>query len=210
MVGGVGRLPSVKPFSASIAAIAFLSVAACGSQPEGDISDLKGPYLGQEPPGLKAEVFAPGIVSTEHFEAFGIFAPDMEEFYFKRRGGDYERSTLLVFQYKNDLWTQRVVSSSRGEPFISPDGQRLYLGNKVMERTATGWSEAKPLGSPFDDMPIMRLTASKKGTYVFDVREEIGAIRYSRLIDGERGSAKTIWRRNQYRKVDLPSLHSAG
>jgi len=31
----------------------------------------------------------------------------------------------------------------------------------------------------------MRLMASAAGTYVFDEREEIGAIRSSRLIDGK-------------------------
>ena len=34
---------------------------------------LQGPYLGQKPPGLTPEVFAPGIVSTEHHEWGAIF-----------------------------------------------------------------------------------------------------------------------------------------
>ena len=38
---------------------------------------LEGPYLGQKPPGSVAEVFAPGIVSTPHFDAFGVFSPDL-------------------------------------------------------------------------------------------------------------------------------------
>ena len=153
---------------------------------------LEGPYLGQKPPGSIPEVFAPGIVSTEHFEAFGIFTPDLKEFYFIRGGGKYQESTLLVIQYKNNRWSESVVSPAVGEPFITPDGNTMYLGNRYMERTASGWSEIKSLGTPFKDISIMRLTASVAGTYVFDEREEIGTIRYSRLIDGKREEPKAF------------------
>lgn len=153
---------------------------------------LEGPYLGQEPPGLIAEVFAPGIVSTEHFEAFGIFTPDLKEFYFVRAGGRYQQSTFVVIQNKNNRWVESVVSPFLGEPAISPDGGTMYLGNRYMERTNSGWSEVKTLGTPFADIPIMRLTASATGTYVFDEREEVGTIRTSRLIDGKRETPKAL------------------
>ena len=57
-----------------------------------------------------------------------------------------------------------------------------------MERTDAGWSEVKTLGAPFKDIPIMRLSASSKGTYYFDFADHDGDgyIRYSRLIDGKR------------------------
>src|SRR5690606_18870087 len=42
---------------------------------------LEGPYLGQKPPGLIPEAFAPGIVTTEHYEFSGVFTPDQKEFY---------------------------------------------------------------------------------------------------------------------------------
>ncbi len=157
-------------------------------------SDIRGPYLGQEPPGLTAEVFAPGIVSTEYFEAFGVFTPDLTEFYFHRGGGKYDKSTLFVFQRRNNRWTEFVVSPSVGEPTISPDGNTMYLGNRYMERTSSGWSAVKSLGAPFKDIPIMRLTASAAGTYVFDEREEVGTIRYSRWIDGKREEPKAFGR----------------
>ena len=152
-------------------------------------------YLGQKPPGLKPEVFAPGIVTTEHMEFFGSFTPDLKEFYFKRKGGNYEKSTLVVIQYKNNKWIESIVSpaeASVGEPSISPDGSIIYLGSRYIERTTVGWSNVKNLGVPFKDIPIMRLTASKNGTYVFDEREEIGTIRYSRLVDGKREAPKAF------------------
>jgi hypothetical protein len=152
-------------------------------------------YLGQKPPGLIPEVFAPGIVTTEHMEFFGSFTPDLKEFYFKRKGGKYEKSTLVVIQYKNDRWIESVVSpaeASVGEPSVSPDGYTIYLDSRYIERTSSGWSAVKSLGAPFKDIPIMRLTASTSGTYVFDEREEIGTIRYSRIIDGKREAPKAF------------------
>jgi len=180
----------MQRFSVSIALLVTFWALSGEIHAQGEFPDLKGPYLGQEPPGSTPKVFAPDIVSTEHFEAFGIFTPDLEEFYFIRGGGKYQESTLLVIQYKNNRWSESVVSPSVGEPFISPDGKTMYLGNRYMERTNSGWSEVKSLGTPFEDIPIMRLTASAAGTYVFDEREEIGTIRYSRLIDGKREEPK--------------------
>lgn len=182
----------MKRFSASIALLLTFWAVSGGSHAQGEIPHIKGPYLGQKPPGLTAEVFAPGIVSTEHFEVFGIFAPDLKEFYFVRNGGKYKESTLLVIEYAGNRWSESVVSPSVGEPAISPDGKTMYLGNRYMERTNSGWSEPKSLGIPFKGIPIMRLTASAAETYVFDEREEIGTIRYSRLVDGKREDPKAF------------------
>jgi hypothetical protein len=64
----------------------------------------------------------------------------------------------------------------------------MHLGNRYRERIDAGWSEIKSLGSPYEDIRIMRLTASLKGTYVFDeaTRDGNGVIRFSRFIDGKR------------------------
>jgi hypothetical protein len=157
-----------------------------------DFPILEGPYLGQKQPGSIAEVFAPGIVSTKYFEAFGVYTPDLKEFYFIRGDEKNKNHTLVVIQEKNSRWNESVVSPRVGEPFISPDGQIMYLGNKYMERTKSGWSEVKSLGSPFSDIPIMRLSVSSKGTYYFDERTEIGTIRYSRLIGGKHEEPKAL------------------
>ena len=152
---------------------------------------LKGPYLGQKPPGLIPELFAPDIVSTNNLEIEGVFAPGMQEFYFVRQiEGD--KPKLYTNQYKNGVWHQSVAERPSGEVFISPDGNTMHLGKKYRERTASGWSEEKSIGPLFEKFPIMRLTASTAGAYVFDEREEIGTIRYSRLIDGKREEPKAL------------------
>ena len=48
---------------------------------------LKGPYLGQKPPGMTPEVFAPGIISKAgfHLHSSLAFSQDGREVYFTRR-----------------------------------------------------------------------------------------------------------------------------
>ncbi|WP_106794237.1 serine hydrolase [Aquimarina sp. Aq78] len=154
-------------------------------------SVLESPYLGQKPPGLIPELFAPDIIKTEFREGAYAFTPDLKEFYFRRRGGKYKNNTLVVIQYKDNQWIESVVAPS-GEPFISPDGRIMHLGSKYRERTNSGWSEEKNLGAPFKDIPIMLLTTSSTGTYYFDEATETGPIRYSRLINGKREKPRTI------------------
>ena len=152
-------------------------------------------YLGQKPPGLKAEYFAPDIVTTEHMEFFGSFTPNLKEFYFLRKGGEYKNATLVVIEFKNNKWIESIVlptGTGIGEPSMSTDGNTIYLDYRYIERTNTGWSSIKSLGKPFENIPIMRLTASSFGTYVFDEREEIGTIRYSKLINGKRQAPKSF------------------
>jgi hypothetical protein len=150
-----------------------------------DFPHLEGPFLGQRPPGMNPELFAPGIVSTEDLEMEGVFSPDMEEFYFVRQSKGEEAKTHVV-KYENGIWRKPLKEERLGEVSISTDGKTMYLGNKYRKRTSTGWSELKSLGPTFETFPIMRLTASEIGTYVFDEREEIGTLRYSRIINGKR------------------------
>jgi hypothetical protein len=70
----------------------------------------------------------------------------------------------------------------------------MHLGKRYKKRTDTGWSEVKNLGTPFDNLPIMRLTASSKETYFFDEFKSdfTGDIRYSRLVDGKYEEPKLL------------------
>ncbi len=149
----------------------------------------EGSYLGQTPPGATPKVFAPGIVSTDGWETGPFFAPNMTEFYLNR----YDKDTgvsLVVFRQKPDKrWYEERLMQRIGRPIISPDGKVMHLGEKYMERIGDSWSEVKSLGAAFEDLEIMRLSASLAGTYVFDeigLPEGDGVLRYSRLVDGKR------------------------
>jgi len=71
--------------ASSMALLLSVSIMSSGSHAQDDFPVLEGPYIGQKPPGLTPEVFAPGIVSTEHRAWGGSFTPDMKEYYFARR-----------------------------------------------------------------------------------------------------------------------------
>jgi hypothetical protein len=118
----------------------------------------------------------------------------MKEFYLIRGGGKYEKSAMVVFKNENNRWRESVISPRVGQPFISPDGKIMHLGSRYLERTGTTWSEINSLAYPFKDMPIMRLTASSKGTYFFDEFKSdfTGSIRYSRLVDGKHEEPKLL------------------
>lgn len=164
-----------------------------------DTPILEGRYLGQKTPGLTAEVFAPGMVSTELYELFSAFTPDMKEFYFVRYDVE-DKPSMIVYKYENNQWNKSVTGPRVGEPFISHDGKTMHLGRRYMERTNTGWSELKSLDAPFKDMRIMRLISSSDGTYYFDTAGE-EPIRYSRLVDGKREAPQML-------ELDL-GLHNA-
>ena len=157
------------------------------------------PYLGQEPPGLTPIAFAPGMVTTSGWEYGGTFTPDLKEFYFLREVGETEedkKMEFVVFENKNNQWQKSVVSPRVGQPFIAPNGKTMHLGKRYKERTETGdWSEIKKLDSSFQEIKIMRLTASSKGTYVFDeigMPAGDGVLRYSEFVDGKRGAPKAF------------------
>jgi hypothetical protein len=156
-------------------------------------SGLVGPYIGQKPPGLTPEVFAPGIVSTENHEWGAVFTHDMQEFYFSRKNNKSKKVSHFVLKSENNRWHKSEVEPGMGGSF-SPDGKAKFFGNQYRERTDGGWSELKSIGSAFKDFDIMRLTTSFKGTYVFDEYPKDGkfVIRYSRLVNGEREAPKPL------------------
>jgi len=149
---------------------------------------LEGPYLGQTPPGMKAEPFAPGIISKQGWEIEGVFAPGMKEFYFTTKGGERTRPTVIGFRQQNNIWKKYIEFTRRGEISFSPDGNRMHMAKGYMSRVGDGWSERKSLGPMFDrkNWGIMRLSVSAKGAYVFDDYKSNDVIRISTLKDGKR------------------------
>lgn len=61
-----------------LAVFAVLSISA----QQREFPTLAGPYLGQTPPGMKPEIFAPGIVSTDKHEFSITVSPEGDEIFF--------------------------------------------------------------------------------------------------------------------------------
>ncbi len=184
-----------KPYSILILFVLFF-LNACDTKNQKskgkDLQINEEIYLGQKPPGLIPELFAPDIIKTEYRQAAGVFTPDLKEFYFRRRGGKYKSNALVVVKYEDNKWTESLVAEKAGEPFISQDGKTMHLGKRYRERTTSGWSEEKNLGEPFSNYRIMRLTSSNNKTYYFDEASESGPLRYSRFIDGKYEEPKAL------------------
>jgi len=179
-----------------ISIILFLSVFVITgkSYSQDKLPILEGPYMGQKPPGKIAEPFAPGIISKEGWELEGVFAPGMKEFYFTTKGGKYTRPTVFGFRQESNVWKQYLVFKRTGEVTFSPDGRRMHMAKGYKDRNGDGWSERQSLGPMFDreDWGIMRLSASSKGTYVFDDYKSNDVIRISTLKDGIRQAPKKM------------------
>lgn len=59
-----------------------------------DFPVLRGPYLGQKPPGLIPEIFAEGVMTTEfHEHSSPAFSPDGKEVYRGKRKKALKKGT---------------------------------------------------------------------------------------------------------------------
>ena len=104
---------------------------------------LKGTYMGQTPPGLSPQMFAPNFISTEAYEFGSVFNSDGTEFYY---GVDVNgKPEIRYSQLVNDSWSPPKTILSHGkysfnDPFLSPDENRLYF---ISKRALDGLGEAK-------------------------------------------------------------------
>ena len=98
----------------------------------------KGPYLGQKPPGMTPEIFAPGIISTRfHEHSYAVFSPDGTEVYWSSFFIDsykYDFPSGLLFMKLKKRWSQpeyALISTKKdsGAPCFSFDGKKLYFSN---------------------------------------------------------------------------------
>lgn len=145
---------------------------------------LEGPYLGQKPPGLTPEVFAPGIISLNGRYEHGIsFSPDLDEVYFsanKKRG----LTAIYFSKIEDGKWTEiKTANFTKGEkeeemhPFVSPDGQKIYFVGlnanntdvKVwhVDRLENSWSNAKRLDSPINKDKLFYPNLAENGDFFY-------------------------------------------
>lgn len=127
---------------AFLLALAFLMspVAAQDAWP-----DLTGDYLGQEPPGLEPEVFAPGLISLEgERELNSVFSPNGRIFMFSRQ---IDGVFKMFFSHQRDdgTWQDpRMAAPSKTYPrhhdvdmAFSPEGDWVYF---ISDRPLAGYS----------------------------------------------------------------------
>jgi tetratricopeptide (TPR) repeat protein len=163
----------------------------------GENTGLRGPYIGQTPPGLEPRVFAPGVVSTRGAtELACTFSADGREFYFQRSGVG-----VLVCRLEEGGWTAPEITGIQGgEMFIWPGDDRMYLnvrvgktkdpesemlfGIGVLERAGDFW------GAPTFLVPGMFVTLADDGTLYTTVFEGGAFIGRYKLVDGKYSEAE--------------------
>ena len=136
---------------------------------------LKGPYLGQNPPGMTPEIFTPGIISTGHNERIAAFTPDGKELFYALWGAPH--GVILHLREANGHWTKPEVAPFsghyQGDFTMSSDGNTIVFSSNspfngtgkplddyyiwIVKRTENGWGKPKPFG------PLINLSESFAG-----------------------------------------------
>lgn len=166
----------------------IFSTAQETASPSPKLSDLKGPYLGQKPPGMMPEIFAPGIISTEESEGSSGFALNGTIFLFQRF--IERRCHTYMMTRTDDVWSQPELVPfweqlvHNGDFVIVPD-DRTMLYQVKEERSGRlqsdiwevaleddGWGKRSPLPSPIntDHDESFASRASNGNLYFFSRR----------------------------------------
>jgi len=148
----------------------------CRAQENSDNSKqfpvLKGAYLGQKPPGMTPELFAPGAFSAFKTVASIAFTPDGREVYFATRTPEARDLNIIMFmKLTNNQWNEPKSAPFSGiyrdwNINLSPDGNRLYYTSRrplsgkgepkrdndiwYVEKTNGGWEEPQNIGPPIN------------------------------------------------------------
>ncbi|MFC2136274.1 TolB family protein [Bacteroidota bacterium] len=174
----------------AIIILSLLFLSNCKRQ--NDVKEISGPYLGQEPPGMKAELFAPGILSTDANEFNAVFTLAGDAIYFTGRGPHGQ--DIMVIEQIDGVWQERKPASFSDsyrdvDPFITPDGVKLFFSSNrpidgniaqedcdfwYVEKLPSGeWSQAKHLNFPSTKgKHDFYYVSSVKGDIYFSIFEE--------------------------------------
>jgi len=185
--------------SIMILCVTFL---ACNAKKD-DFPVLTGPYLGQEPPAMTPEKFAPGIVTTEIGETCPAFSPDGRRFIFMRYdarewdSGPKKYATLMT-EFKNGRWTNPSqiplnlnVKYLDWDHNFGLDSKTFYFTSKrpqsgngppvpgdiwMIRLTGTGWTEPQRLPFPIntEEFHDANPCFAKNGTLYFTSQREGG------------------------------------
>lgn len=153
-----------------------------------DSTIINAPYLGQNPPGLTPEIFAPGLLPKPGKFSLGLtMLAGGTEYYYSQWQKPFPQ--IRFGKMINDSWTQDTTATFSGESMdwdltASPDGRRLYFSSKrplqkggepkkdadiwYVERKGRMWGEPKNLGSPVNsDGNEVHPTIARNGNIYF-------------------------------------------
>ena len=175
---------------------------------------VKGPYMGQVPPGLTPEIFAPEIVSRRYSEFSSVFSRDGREFYFTISGTPYW--VIAVMKQEEGRWSGPEVPPFSGkysdcDPNLTPGGSKLFFSSRrplegsgppkpdadiwYVTRTEDGWSEAVNAGPKINS----------EGNEYYAVFTKDGSLYFSSTREGGKGEAdiyRSRWVNGRYEEPE--------
>ena len=155
-------------FGVLFSVLIFVASSIPAQEKTADFPVLTGPYLGQKPPGMTPEIFAPGIVSVDEYSEFVcMFTPGGKECIFDRYGDDeYQKGAVFITRIKNGKWTKPEIFTLLAKygdiflPTLSPDGKYWFFTSQSLpvpeeakkiipmyfiKKTEAGWTEPEYL-----------------------------------------------------------------
>lgn len=193
---------------------AFWGNMCTGGLGASDSPVLKGPYLGQKPPGMTPELFAPGIICTNYIETASAFSKDGKLFVFRRHANQGTYPDIYMMREKNKRWTKPVLLSFQGQYragdfTFAPDGKTLYFASNRPLKGNRGygdnlWKVEIPEGNSPNPQPLPPVInselhesypslAANGNLYFFRrMRKNEDEIYMSRLVNGKYMEAENL------------------
>ena len=205
-----------RQLRSTILALGTLLALACGEgTPSPYLTEARGDYLGDTPPGREMKIFAPGLVAFGTHEHHFSFTPDGREMYWVIADRYRQHHTIIHTHREGDVWLRPEVAPFSGTfndfaPTPTPDGTALlFCSNRplpgeggepgdvniwTMDRTTEGWGEPYPLpGEVNDESPEFNPTVALDGTLYFqDSGGEGVEIFEARRTDGVYGVPQKV------------------
>jgi cyclase len=113
----------------------WFNAVAADFKEDTDFTDVTGPWLGQEPPGMQPEVFLPEVMSHGERGVCSGFLDNGTVFVFKQLSPktDWKFEPVYFIEFENGKWTDPVVAPfSDLFPYnftVAPDGKALYFAS---------------------------------------------------------------------------------
>jgi Tol biopolymer transport system component len=178
----------------------------CGLAPLAIVGCSRQIATARDPVPVRPILFEPGVVSTALPEFAITIAPDGREMYFDRASADRSSLTIMMTEKTAGGWSAPRVAPFSGsyrdvDPFISPDGRRLYfssdrpraasrvrsLSTWYVERTSGGWSAPIDPGEPLNsDSLNVFVSLSRGGTLLLSSRRDGHMRVYASRLEGTR------------------------
>ena len=178
-----------------VMALVLVCSTGCAGQGGEPAAGGTGQYLGQEPPGMTAQLFGSELLSTGANELNCAVSPDESIVVFSEwREG---QNTLMAITREGESWGERLILPFSGvwgdvDPVFSADGVRLFFSSKrprddedqkddsdlwSVERTVDGgWGEPTQVaGVNSSEMDEYYTSITSEGTLYFSVFPEHGS-----------------------------------